>query len=46
MFHFLLVANNLGKVYFKENYDTSRLRFSFLFINGPFRCLAQGCRFK
>ena len=46
MFHFLLVANISGKVCLK-NYDTSRLRVCFFgFLNGPLRCLYQGCRFK
>ena len=44
------MANIVGKVWFKNfKYHASRLRlvfFFFRFLNGPFRCLAQGCCFK
>ena len=37
VFHFLLVANILGKVFFKKDYDTSWLRF-FFFVSKMALC--------
>ena len=46
MFHFPLVANILGKVCFKRTTTPLDCVFFFRFLNGPFRCLDQRCRFK